>query len=76
VSENQASMLRKWFDKIVIFSDRDDAGDAMRDAIIRSCEGKELSYMTIPSHVKDPGEMSEQEIQQSYINKISIIGGR
>lgn len=76
LSENQAAMLRKYFDKIIIFSDRDEAGDAMCDAIIRSCEGKDLYRMLIPEHAKDPGEMSEQEIQQSYINKISIIGGR
>jgi len=76
VSENQSSMLRKWFDKIIIFSDRDDAGDAMCDAIIRSCEGKDLSRMIISDHVKDPCEMSEQEIQKSYQNKQTIIGGR
>lgn len=76
LSENQSSMLRKCFDKIIIFSDRDEAGDAMCDAIIRSCEGKDLYRMLIPEHAKDPGEMSEQEIQQSYTNKISIIGGR
>jgi DNA primase len=76
VSENQSSMLRKWFDKIIIFSDRDDAGDAMCDAIIRSCEGKDLSRMIISDHAKDPCEMSEQEIQKSYQNKQTIIGGR
>lgn len=76
VSENQASMMRKWFDKIIIFSDRDDAGDAMCDAIIRSCEGKDLSRMVISDHAKDPCEMSEQEIQKSYQNKKTIIGGR
>lgn len=76
VSENQVSMLRKWFDRIIIFSDRDDAGDAMRHAIIESCEGKDLYKMVIPDNLKDPGEMSEQEIQKSYTNKQSIIGGR
>ena len=76
VSPNQSSMLRKWFDKIIIFSDRDDAGDAMCDAIIRSCEGKDLSRMVIPNHVKDPCEMSEYEIQKAYQNKQTIIGGR
>ena len=76
VSPNQSSMLRKWFDKIIIFSDRDDAGDAMCDAIIRSCEGKDLSRMVIPNHVKDPCEMSEHEIQKAYQNKQTIIGGR
>lgn len=76
VSENQSSMLRKFFDRIIIFSDRDEAGDAMCDAIIRSCEGKELFRMTIPDHLKDPGEMSEQEIQTSFQNKNIILGGR
>lgn len=75
ISENQSKMLRKYFDKIVIFSDKDEAGDAMRSAIIRSCDGKEMFNMNIPDHLKDPGEMSEQEIQQSYNNKQLIIGG-
>ena len=75
VSENQSSMLRKYFDKIIIFSDKDEAGDAMRSAIIRSCEGKELFSMSIADNAKDPGEMSEQEIQQSYNNKQLLIGG-
>lgn len=76
LSENQSALLRRFFDTIIIFSDRDDAGLAMCDAIIRSCEGKDLWRMMIPDHLKDPGEMSEQEIQHSYNNKISIIGGR
>lgn len=76
ISEKQSLMLRRWFDRIIIFSDNDDAGVAMRDAIIRSCEGKDIYIMSIPDGLKDPGEMSEQEIQQSYNKKISIIGGR
>lgn len=76
VSENQASMLRKYFDKIIIFSDNDDAGRAMCDAILRSCDGKSMFVMTIPDHAKDPCEMSELEIKQSYENKHSILGGR
>lgn len=76
VSANQVSMLKKWFDRIIIFSDKDDAGDAMRHAIIDSCEGKELFKMVIPDNLKDPGEMSEQEIQKSYTYKEPIIGGR
>ena len=76
VSPNQVSMLRKWFDRIIIFSDKDDAGDAMCRAIIDSCEGKDLFRMAIPDNLKDPGEMSEQEIQKSYTYKEPIIGGR
>lgn len=75
VSDNQIKMLRKYFDRIIIFSDKDDAGDAMSAAIIRSCEGKGLYKMSISDYCKDPGEMSEQEIQQSYNNKQLIIGG-
>lgn len=75
LSENQALMMKRYFDKIVIFSDNDEAGDAMRSAIIRSCGGKELFSMSISEHAKDPGEMSEQEITQSYQNKQTIIGG-
>lgn len=76
ISENQANMLRRYFDKIIIFSDNDDAGSAMRDAIIRSCDGKDISIMVIPDHAKDPCEMSELEIKQSYENRYSILGGR
>jgi DNA primase len=76
VSDNQSLMLRKYFDKIIIFSDNDEAGRAMSDAIIKSCDGKDTFEMTIPSDVKDPCEMSEEEIKQSYENKNSILGGR
>jgi len=31
--------------------------------------------MSIADNAKDPGEMSEQEIQQSYNNKQLLIGG-
>jgi DNA primase len=75
ISDNQSKMLRKYFDRIIIFSDRDEAGDAMKSAIMRSCDGKELFSMEITGHAKDPGEMSEQEIQQAYNNKQLIIGG-
>jgi len=75
VSENQSKMLRKYFDKIIIFSDKDEAGDAMQAAIMRSCEGKGVYKMNISDSCKDPGEMSELEIQQSYNNKQLLIGG-
>jgi len=75
VSPNQAKMLSKYFDKIIIFSDKDEAGDAMKSAIIRSCEGKALFSMAISDHAKDPGDMSVQEIQQAYKEKQTIIGG-
>jgi DNA primase len=69
-------MLRKYFDKIIVFSDNDDAGRSMCDAIIKSCDGKDISVMEILDGLKDPCEMSEHEIQKTYENKNSILGGR
>jgi len=76
VSEKQSVMLRKYFDKIIVFSDNDDAGRSMCDAIIKSCDGKDVSIMKVPEGLKDPGEMSEHEIKTTYENKYYILGGR
>lgn len=73
VSEKQVKMIRKFFDNIIIFSDNDDAGNAMRRGIIEMCRGKNLSFASIPSGLKDPGEMSSNEIQQAINNKQQII---
>jgi DNA primase len=73
VSAQQVSMLKKYFDKIIIFSDNDEAGNAMRDAIINSCCGKELYTASISDGLKDPGEMSVKQIQDSINNKQIII---
>lgn len=70
VSDEQVSLLRKFFDTIVIFSDNDDAGRSMRDAIITGCLGKEIFQMEIPDGLKDPGDLTEQQINQSFENKI------
>lgn len=69
VSDEQTSLLRKFFDTIVIFSDNDDAGRSMRDAIIAGCLGKEIFQMKVPDGYKDPGELTDQQIQQSFESK-------
>lgn len=73
VSAQQVVMLKKYFDRIIIFSDNDDAGMAMRDAIIKSCCGKELYIASISEGLKDPGEMSVEQIKNSITNKQIII---
>lgn len=73
VSQKQISMIRRFFDKIIIFSDNDDAGHAMRRGIIETCRGKNLSFASIPSGLKDPGEMSSNEIQEAIKNTNQII---
>ena len=69
VSSQQISMLKKYFDRIIIFSDNDDAGNAMRSAIIDSCCGKEIWVADISEGLKDPGEMDANQINNSIINK-------
>jgi DNA primase len=73
VSPQQVSMLKKYFDRIIIFSDNDDAGEAMKGAIINSCCGKELYAAKISDGLKDPGEMSVKQIKDSITNKQIIV---
>jgi DNA primase len=74
VTAQQNSILRKYFDSIVIFSDRDAAGESMKEAIINGCRGKELSWMRVPDHLKDPGDMAEEQIVKAFTNKQTITG--
>lgn len=69
VSEKQAKMLKKYFDSITIFSDNDSAGNAMCDAIINLCRGKNIFTASIPEGFKDPAEMSTEQIQNIINNK-------
>ena len=72
VSEKQIGMIKKFFDSIIIFSDNDDAGYAMRRGIIEMCRGKNLSFASIPPGLKDPGEMSSNEIQEALDSRNHI----
>ena len=74
VSANQFTLLRRFFDSIIIFSDRDPAGEQMRDDILSNCQGKDVKIMSIPQTLKDPGEMSEDQIHQSFQDKHTTIG--
>lgn len=69
VSPNQVKMVKKYFDSIVVFSDNDDAGAEMRRAILDECRGKEMFTVSIPDDLKDPGDMTEQQIKQAIMSK-------
>lgn len=73
VSANQVKMLKRCFDKIIIFSDNDDAGFAMRDDIIDLCRGKDLYTVENNTGCKDPGEMTSMQIQEIINNKKQTI---
>jgi len=72
IPKSQISLLKKYFDKIIIFSDNDMAGEAMRDGIIEQCLGKNISVAKVSEGLKDPGEMNKEQIQNAikFANKI------
>jgi hypothetical protein len=70
VSQEQISLIRKFFDTVIVFSDDDEAGRSMRDDIITGCLGKEILLMQVPEGFKDPGDLTEQQIQQCFQSKI------
>jgi len=69
ISANQVKLIRRFFDSVIIFSDNDDAGSEMRDAIIEECRGKELFTVSIPDGLKDPGDMTQEQIVHAIENK-------
>jgi DNA primase len=73
VSKKQGDMIRRFFDKITLFCDNDEAGMAMRYAMIEMCRGKEISVARIPEGVKDPAEMTKEQIAEAINNKEIII---
>lgn len=73
VSANQIKMLKRYFDELIIFSDNDDAGNAMKGDIINLCRGKVLSEAKVSEGCKDPGEMKKEQITHTIENKTSII---
>lgn len=71
VSQHQFTMIRKYFDSVIIFSDNDEAGQQMRRDILEACSGKELYTVELPDSKKDAGEMTQEEIKQT-LNKKTI----
>lgn len=71
IPKSQINLLKKYFDKIIIFSDNDMAGNAMRDGIIEQCLGKDISVAKVSEGLKDPGEMNTEQIQNAikFANK-------
>ena len=65
IPKSQIILLKKYFDKIIIFSDNDMAGEAMGDGIIEQCLGKNISVAEVSKGLKDPGEMNTEQIQNA-----------
>jgi DNA primase len=73
ISEIQFLYLRKCFNEIIIFSDNDVAGEAMKCSIMVSCLGWKIRQIDYPDGRSDPGDMTDDEIRQAVDNgKITI----
>tara|TARA_Y100001949_G_scaffold85285_1_gene72035 strand:- start:1198 stop:2082 length:885 start_codon:yes stop_codon:yes gene_type:complete len=73
ISEMQFLYLRKCFNEIIIFSDNDVAGEAMKCSIMVSCRGWKIRQVDYPDGRSDPGDMTVDEISQAVSNsKITI----
>ena len=69
VNRRQIDLLNKYFDSVTILSDNDDAGFAMRNLIVDGCSTKNLYVVEYPSGIKDPGEMSTEQITDCIRNR-------
>ena len=67
------NILNKFFDSLVLFFDNDEAGNAAKRAIMKGNPRKDLWIVPYPSGVKDPGEMTEEQIKTSINQKIHYL---
>jgi DNA primase len=73
VNRKQIDLLNKYFDDIIIMSDADDAGSAMRKLIVDGCQSKNIYVVSYPEGIKDPGEMSAEQIKSSIDNRMGYL---
>ena len=68
ISENQHTLIRKYFDEIIAFPDADSAGQAMGRDIMVSCRGRRVRWAECPDGRGDPGDMTASEISDAVNN--------
>jgi DNA primase len=64
ISMRQWKLLRKYFTELVLFFDNDDAGKALTESIVKNVRDVSVRVVEYPSDVKDPGELTPEEINQ------------
>jgi DNA primase len=87
ISPNQWRQLRKYFTEVTCFFDNDEAGQALTDSIIDGVADLSVYVVKYPDRmiqyevdgeikerpVKDPGELTEDEIREMISNRKSSI---
>jgi len=74
ITKEHIGKLASYFDNIIIFSDNDSAGDAMRSEIIKNLYDKNLKIVQFENpDIKDPGDMNEEQIVSHINNAIDYF---
>jgi DNA primase len=79
ISSNNLSLLNRYFNRIIIMTDNDEAGRSLGNNILNKLRNKDVlwashSYGTIyPHDAKDAGDMTDQEIKACINNSVSHI---
>jgi DNA primase len=79
LSNEQQSLLNRYFNKIIIMTDADEAGRELGRSISSKLRNKDISWASFgykeiyPNKAKDAGDLTEQEIKTCIKNSVSDI---
>lgn len=79
ISSNNLSLLNKYFNKIIIMTDNDQAGRALGNNIFNKLRNKDILWASYeygkvyPHDAKDAGDMTDEEIKACINNSVSHI---
>ena len=73
ITDNQMKLIKNYFDSITIIPDNDDAGRAMKDAIIEGVRSKETYLAECPEGFKDAADLNSKQIINIIENRKNSI---
>lgn len=73
ITDNQMKLIKNYFDSITIIPDNDDAGRAMKDAIIQGVRSKETYLAECPEGFKDAADLNSKQISNIIENRKNSI---
>ena len=73
ITDTQMQLVKNYFDYITVIPDNDDAGRAMKDAIMEGARGKETYLAECPEGFKDAADLDSKQINNIIENKQNSI---
>jgi DNA primase len=73
VSSVQIELMNKYFSSLILFMDNDEPGEKGMCAIMDGAAKKDIWVVPYPEDKKDPGEMSNEEIQNAINTRITHL---